>query len=528
MFTFAAAAAEASIPVHSAFAQKLLLFSLSVRRYNEQAVPRSLTSLFLSAIMLFCAALWLAACAAPLGPGYIVERQEIRVSFAPQPAPVIHIAVEYHLKNTGNQELSSLDLRLPGARFHPVDLAISWDLGALGQSISPENPRDVQLRFAQPWLVGSRGSLEISYDISSEHAAEGALGFSADAFYLPAESWTPELPQARGVFGFGGVPPGKWELLVRVPQGFLVHASGGKERHSSESKETQFRFPQTARDLNPFVIAGRYQQILQVLPRQQKVNIWSRTETDSSELQHAGDSLSRALAAYESLLGAPGKSRAPLWIVECPVEAACFSRRGSGYSALLDGDNAQESAEMISNDTVMLDPSVSRAKPEASVAPALAQSWLGYGKNPGFYEQQPPMSALPAFTAALARELSSGPQIRNEIVHRALSRIPVTANPDSNTDPVVFRAKSLLLFYAIRDRVGPDVFQKALRHMLSARRGRGFDVTDLISAVEQESRQPIGPFVRQWIKRPGIPEDFRAKYSLVAASQTSLAQEASQ
>ena len=92
----------------------------------------------------------------------------------------------------------------------------------------------------------------------------------------------------------------------------------------------------------------------------------------------------------------------------------------------------------------------------------------------------------------------------------------------------MFRAKSLLLFYALRDRVGSDAFQKALQHMLVARRGRGFDITDLISSLEQESHQPVGPFVRQWVKRPGIPEDFRSKYSMAAASQTSLAQEATQ
>ena len=77
-------------------------------------MARSLTTLLLSAVLLSCTALWLAACAAPLGPGYIVEKQEVRVSFSPEPVPSIHIAAEYHLKNTGNQELSALDVRLPG------------------------------------------------------------------------------------------------------------------------------------------------------------------------------------------------------------------------------------------------------------------------------------------------------------------------------------------------------------------------------------------------------------------------------
>ena len=49
--------------------------------------------------------------------------------------------------------------------------------------------------------------------------------------------------------------------------------------------------------------------------------------------------------------------------------------------------------------------------------------------------------------------------------------------------------RACCFFYALRDRVGPDAFEKALQHMLYARRDRGFDVTDLISALEQESHQ---------------------------------------
>ena len=191
-----------------------------MHRYNERAVPRSLTTFFLPAALMLCAVFWLAACATPLGPGYIVEHQEIRVSFNPKPAPVIHVAAEYHLKNTGNQDLSSLDVRLPGRRFHPAGLAISWDGAAITRDVAPDNPRIAQLRFPQTWTIGASHTLQFSYDISSADNSEGSLGFSADAFYLPAENWTPELPQARGVFGFGGVPPKKWELVVDVPQGF--------------------------------------------------------------------------------------------------------------------------------------------------------------------------------------------------------------------------------------------------------------------------------------------------------------------
>jgi hypothetical protein len=181
---------------------------------------------------------------------------------------------------------------------------------------------------------------------------------------------------------------------------------------------------------------------------------------------------------------------------------------------------------MISRDTILFDPRVAFAKPEALAGPALASGWLGYGQNPGFYQQQAPMSALPAFAAALALESLTGAQVREQIIRRALAQIPAHSSPQSNNDPAVSRAKSLLLFYALRERVGADPFQKALQHMLFARRQRGFDLSDLISAVEEESHQDIGPFVRQWIKRPGVPDEFRAPYSQSAATQETTAQEA--
>jgi len=50
-------------------------------------------------------------------------------------------------------------------------------------------------------------TVRFEYDLRSATAQEGALGLPPDAFDLPAEGWTPALPQARGLFGFGGVPP---------------------------------------------------------------------------------------------------------------------------------------------------------------------------------------------------------------------------------------------------------------------------------------------------------------------------------
>ncbi len=504
----------------------LVFAGLLLPRYNLQVVAPSSTRRSPSLTLLFCVACCLAGCAASLGPGYVVEKQEIRVSFLAQPEPHVHVVAEYHLKNTGIRELESLDVRLPGRRFRPAEFTILWDGAELPLATSAANTRDTFLRLRDPWSMGATHTIQFAYDLRSATAQEGALGFSSDAFGLPAEGWTPALPQARGPFGFGGVPPNKWQLVVRVPNGFLVHASGGKEKHSAKEAEMEFHFEQTAQDLNPFVVAGRYRETRQDLLASQKLRIWSRSDVSSAQLQQATEALSKTLATYDALFATRGKSRPPLWIVECPEDAGCFSQRTTAHGALLYGESSEDSAEMISRDTILFDPRAASARPEALTGPALASGWLGYGQNPGFYEQQPPMSALPAFAAALALERSNGMQVREQIIRRALAQIPAQASPQSNNDPAVSRAKSLLLFYALGQRVGAEQFQKALQHMLFARRQRGFDLSDLISAVEEESHQDVGPFVRQWLKRPGVPDDFRATYAQSTARQETTAKEA--
>jgi aminopeptidase N len=53
--------------------------------------------------------------------------------------------------------------------------------------------------------------------------------------------------------------------------------------------------------------------------------------------------------------------------------------------------------------------------------------------------------------------------------------------------------------------------------MLSARRGHGFDLDDLIAAFEEETHQNVAEFVRLWMKHPGVPEDFRSRYQDASA-----------
>ncbi|HEV3375550.1 MAG TPA: hypothetical protein VG051_07580 [Candidatus Acidoferrum sp.] len=486
--------------------------------------PRSpIRSFFL--LLLASAGFWAVGCTASLGPGYAIEKQEVRVHFLPGPEPKILLDADYHLRNSGNQPLSSLELRLPGRRrFHIGAAHAEWDGAVLAFGSSPDNPRNTLLKFPGAWPVATRHTLHLSAEILQPDPGEPGLSFASDAFFLPAQGWSPELLPAEGLFPTGGVPPARWDLIVQVPDNFVVHTSGKEGKTSRGRGELVLRATQTPQDRYPFVIAGRYVST-SLDTSKQKVYLWTRTAEQASGLKAASDSLVRAISAYDSVFGSRGNDAHPFWIVECPVAAGCFSASVSAYAKFFGEAEEPTSAEMASFDSVLAHISGGTPKIGAAVAPSLAASWLGYGQNPGFYEQEAPLNALPAYAAALGRESIEGPSFREETIRRALRLIPWNAPKQKTEDLVLLRAKSFLFFYALRERYGQEAFHSALAHMLGARRGRGFNLADLVSAFEQETHQNVAQFVRLWMKHPGVPDEFRARHEDAAAAATGSSKE---
>ena len=476
-------------------------------------------SRFLFTWLLAASAFWGASCVAPLGPGYTIENQQVRVQFVSAPEPRIRIEADYQLKNMGNQPLSELEVRLPGRRrFRYEEPRATWDATALTLETSSENPRNAQIRFPEAWAMSARHTLHLAVEYLPLTTDETTLGFSNDAFFLPAQGWNPELLPARGLFAKGGVPPKKWELSVSVPQEFLVHTSGKQKKTSRSAGEVMVRSLQRVHDPYPFVIAGRYTAV-QMGRGKGKIYLWTRKPQEGAGMRQVSDALVRTALLYDSMFGTRKKDFSTTWIVECPVVTGCFTNFNPATAKLL-GANEKESptAEMVSLDTMMVDLSGGAPKLAAAAAPSLAASWLGYAQNPGFYEQEPPLSVFPAFAASLGREAVEGADARAETIRRVLHLIPVSVQSPELEDPTVLRAKSLLFFYALQDRYGQEAFRSAIRHMLSARREHGLELNDLIAAFEQETRQNVAEFVRGWMKRPGVPDDFRARYEDTAAA----------
>ena len=483
---------------------------------------------------------FVAGCASSLGPGYIINKQDIDVHFAPGPPPHIAIKSSYELTNNGTLPLSVLELRLPGKRrFKTSNIELTWDGQTLNTEPSPDNPRNTLVKLPQSWMVSGRHSLHISMNLETPGPGESSfLGFTPDAFFLPAHGWAAELLPARGVFATGGAPPDKWNLALHVPKDFVVHTSGDKTKTSKHGEESTIHARLRIVDIYAYAIAGRY-VTKQIGSDRQKIYLWTRKQQDAGDIRAVSDSLVKTLANYNSVFGArsvaeppagflgrrhaPGKNAPPLWLAECPVIPGCFTDRNPLNAQLLGTKDEVRSGEMISLDSAMIDPGPGLKKMALATAPALAASWLGYGQNPGFFEQDPPLSAFPAFAAAVGDEALNGAAARMETIRRALALVPKNIPPSTKEDDTVLQAKSFLFFYALQDRYGPETFRKAVRHMLDSRRNSGFNLDDLIAAFDQEAHGNTAAFVRLWMKHPGVPADFRAKYeNTFADKNTSL------
>jgi len=189
-------------------------------------------------VALLAALSWCAvSCVAPLGPGYTIEKQQIQVHFVAEPEPRIRIEADYFLKNTGNQPLDGLELRLPvKRRFRYEQPRATWDGAALAIGISQDNPRNSVVTFTQPWTFSSRRTLHVSYELSPAAPGETALSFAPDAFFLPAQGWSPELLPPRGLFSKGGVPLTNGNCVCIFPSDFWCAraARRGKLRKAAE------------------------------------------------------------------------------------------------------------------------------------------------------------------------------------------------------------------------------------------------------------------------------------------------------
>ena len=440
--------------------------------------------------------------------------------FVASPEPRLAVRCTYQLVNSGNQPLTGIRLVVPTAEsFHRTATTAEWNGQSVGiQVVSAAKPVDtgdtIELRWNDPWTPRQKRTLVLTYELSTGFHLGSYLAVSPDTFFAYPESWNPKFLPPKNLFGKGGEPPKKWRLSVRVPSGFLVHASGAAGKRSTQGGEWVYSFDQHLRDFSPFAAGGKYVE-QEFHSNGERVLFWTLKAVDPAAAQNAATSIASRAHYYETQYGNGAKGDRTIRLLECIVPVQTF-----GCGAL---------PETVFVHQAWIARGLKDKKFFDDINFELAYTWFGGVAHVRFDQFPLPMDAVASYVGWEAQAVEEGNEARMKRVgwlladfdkHAANCKERIILPLPAGTHGCSYSSawsKSGLLLFAIEDKIGRENLHKALKQMIQARRGQDFSLEDLIAALEEETHQPQSEFVRKWLKHPGIPEDFRARYSMNAA-----------
>jgi hypothetical protein len=459
-------------------------------------------------------------CAVPLGPGFMLRSRQIALAGAPAASSPIHVRVTEQMKNDGNRPLQYLDVKLPSAaasdQGHLRIQVDGKDVAAVprGTDANPE----VRVRFEPPWPVRQQRKIGVEYDLSTD-AGEGVAGVTPQGFYFADPRALPFWATPPGFFARGGGLHRDESFAFTLPADFRLMASGRQEKRSrTPDHRVSYRFRTSGEHLPSFVIAGRYRQ--QAFPtRYGEIDFWTFDALDSATAQMAADRLAASASAFVKVFG-PLPLAWPLYIVEAPAGLLPSDASGQNASAaafpegLLLGPAAFEQG-------LASEPVLRTAEEE------LVRIWFGW-RVPLRAEASTLLGrGLRLYAIALAAEARGGEAARRQEIVRLLeeydrvsapgeTELLLQPPPQSTRRELDADARKAALFLAdLDDLAGQDRFERSLLEVQQAIAGRGLSVSldDVRSALEANTGMAMADEFRLWLNHPGIPADFRARYS---------------
>lgn len=152
---------------------------------------------------------------------------------------------------------------------------------------------------------------------------------------------------------------------------------------------------------------------------------------------------------------------------------------------------------------------------DTSLGHEVLHNWWGNGVYPD-YEHGNWAEGLTTFMAdyaykervdaAAARDMRHG-WLRDFAALPADSDKPLasfTARTHSASATVGY-GKAAMVFYMVREKIGAEAFDRALRAFFGDYRFRHASWSDLAAAFSKAAGQPVAPFIEPWIKRTGAP-----------------------
>jgi len=463
-------------------------------------------------------------CSVALGPAFLIQKQSLELHFVASPESHLSVHCRYELVNSGNQPLEGIQVRVPSSEaFRPGTVVAQWNGKSIqARTVAAAKAADlgdtVELIFNEPWTVKQKRTLMLDYDVSTGFHLGSFLAVSPEAFFAYPDSWNPKLLPPKHLFATGDAPPKKWTLSIRVPSGFLVHASGTSVKRQTTGGEWLYSFSQQRGDFAPFAAGGNYVE-KEISANGQKVLFWTLKPVDPAAAKRTADAIAPRAQYYEAEYGMPAKGDRTIRLLECVIP-----RQDFGCGALPGTIFVHQNwiARGMSDQGFLDD-----------INFELAYTWFGGVSRVRFDESPLPMDALAPYAGWEAQASELGSNARASRIQDLISDfdkhssdckekvvLPLAAG-EQNCSYSLAWTKSALFLFALEDKIGRGSFHKTLKSMIQDRRGRDFRLEDLISAMESETNQPQGEFVRQWLKHSGIPDEFRARYSSNASPASS-------
>ena len=462
----------------------------------------------------------------PLGPGFLFSARQAEIRSSTAAPDQLHIRVVDHFNNAGDRSLHSLEVRLPEDPSYGIrNLLMTVD----GNKVSTEPianlvPRTVNTAFDPAWEQQQPREVVTEWDLVPIPSASGNLAASPSAFYIADNSALPLWQTPFGLFTLGGPDPTNEILTVTAPADFRVLASGKpiKAKNSTSGTEVSHSFRiNPLQDFLPFIVAGRYQEQI-INARRGAVSFWTFGPLDLQMARTAADRLSSTMQAFRDFFGPASKGKTVAHIVESPGPLPVeFDENNAGGTSFPNGVllDSRALAQGISNEATL-----QLAEFE------LARTWFGWRVRPQPEEQILMGRGAGLFGLVVAAE-SRGQDQRARMVESLLDRyyaalrvaadgrmlVPPTGV--SRVERISIGYRAALFLVALEDLCGHDNLRAAFHDVIAARANSDAGYEDLRAALEDASRRDLAEMFRTWLIRPGIPDDFRARYTKPSISQ---------
>ncbi len=451
------------------------------------------------------AALAAAGCAVPVGPGYTVERQRFEVAFVSAPRPHVDVRATWRVKNTGDRALTAVEVKLPDAETQGRS---GTRLESEGSEITPaqaEAANTVSIAFPTPLVIKAKQEIGVSYELGGKAGAGTGVVVEGRGFVLPPppSDWAPMLLPPKGSFARGGEPPKQWEMTVRVPAGFRVHASGRERGQKREAGNVVLRWEQEREGFSPFVAAGAYQEERFAGADGGEI-IWTLQAMPPGLAQRAAEVVAQTAGFYDEEYGPRDPGEQTIWIIECPSDFVC-----------------RPVPESVLPGREVFIPKFWSAG-DSEIDRHLAHTWLDFRVHPDWDAEPLPMAALDNYAADLAAAAREGDDARHRMIQDLVREFDRSQKPKPERTILSIRAfdsdaeyaavKSELFFFALEDAAGKDNLHRAIVHLLEAYRGKTWSGEDLRAALELESGKDLAALFREWLTGTGIPGEFRSRY----------------